>query len=837
MGEDNLKALFSIIPEGMFDSPEDLLELIKEEGVEALYPLIPEGMFETPMSPPADQAGSDPFSSDLTTDLTVDQNQPGLQTDLQNDLQVDMGQGIEPYVPKSPVGTRYGANVTKGEKNTWLVEMLGKNEITDFFGDLWRAGSQGMKQGATIDDARRLFVQGSSTSEEDVAEYIRAVNQMDNVGMSDEMKDFNRIYENNGGGLLGFVLGLGKNPTVIGQLFVSSIASMINPDVVGMGVAAAGVGAGAGAAAGSTGFAAGPLGVLTTAGGAISGGISGGILGASAALETGLGFTEFMKEEIDKKGLAFDEEGIRAVLSDPGALQSIRNRAAARGLVIGTIDAFTRGVASQMAKPVRQLKKLGKAVPKKLAARQGLKAVGIEAAGGAGGEAAARAVTGQEMDVAEIGFEGITGQASSVLTVPQAVTGKSLTDIAKLTVGKGRNIFKPPKYGILTKDGKNQPQSKAEIEAMLDSMTDQEIIDTQFDIKNDPDLQAQIDERKQRAQAEQETPDNLIGDDREKYIELILERDNMQDPDTPENQERLNKIKEELGLLAEEAEGSLIEEVTLTDADGNTFVEKIGVTMAEARAALEMEGIKDASDSQVKAKQKELLKLAIEAAKAAAKAGNRLSSTKGLIEDEEEAKKLAVDELASEGIVNPTEQQIKDKIDASKKSSAVEEVSQDQARGTEGVAEGVSSGVQPTTKKGDTKTKGEDAATAQAEIDSPLTPKDLAENETIVETETDSKGRIFTRLKQVTEKDGVKITKFVFNRSDKDGSQRSTTGVAEEAALQDTNLEISAEDKAIHEVDVDGKSVLEEGETVEYKIREIRQLKNGTAVADRQLVV
>ena len=47
MGEDNLKALFSVIPEGMFDSPEDLLELIKEEGVEALYPLIPEGMFES----------------------------------------------------------------------------------------------------------------------------------------------------------------------------------------------------------------------------------------------------------------------------------------------------------------------------------------------------------------------------------------------------------------------------------------------------------------------------------------------------------------------------------------------------------------------------------------------------------------------------------------------------------------------------------------------------------------------------------------------------------------------------------------------------------------------
>lgn len=858
MSEDTLKALFSIIPEGMFESPEDLLELINEEGVGALFPLIPEGMFESeeefvstfqgekkkdsagdspiqptespiPATPGA--ASADPSSSGLTSGL-ISQPLANPLVSPENRLSPDK----ELYKPTDPVGTRYGANIDKGEKNTWLEEMLGKNEITDFFGDLWRAGAQGMRQGATIDDARRLFVQGSTTSEEDVAEYIRAVKHMDDVGMSDEMRDFNRIYEDNGGGLMGFVLGLGKNPTVIGQLFVSSIASMINPDVVGIGVAGAAAGAGAGAAVGSTGFAAGPLGVLTTAGGAISGGLSGGILGASAALETGLGFTEFMKEEIEKKGLAFDEKGVRAILNDPGALQAIRNKAAARGMVIGTVDAFTRGLASQMAKPVKQLKKLGKEVPKKLAARQGLKAVGIEAVGGAGGEAAARGVTGQEMDVAEIGFEGITGQASSVLTVPQAITGNSLTDIAALTVGKGRSIFKPPKYGILTKDGKNQKQSKAQIEAMLETMTDQEIIDTQFEIKNDPDLQAKIDEKKQRAKAEQETPDNLIGDDREKYIELILERDNMQDPDTPENQERLKKIKEELSLLAEEAEGTLIEEATLEDADGNKFKEQFGISIREAVEALKREGVENPTDKQVKAKQKEMLKLAIEAAKAAAKAGDRLSSTKGLIEDEEELRKLAVDELASEGIVNPTEQQINDKIDARKKSSPVEEVSEDKTRGTEEVAPGVPSELQPTTKKGDPKAKGEESAQAQAEIDSPLTPEDLAENETIVETETNAKGTIFTRLKQVTEKDGVKITKFLFNRSDKDGSQRRATGVAEEAALQDTNLEISAEDKAIHEVDADGKSVLEEGETVEYKIREIRQLENGTSVADITVV-
>ena len=117
--------------------------------------------------------------------------------------------------------------------------MLGKNVVTDFFGDMWRAGKQGVGQGATIDDALKLYASGSSISDEDLQEYIAAVGEMDNIGMSDEMRSFNKIYENNGGGVLGFVLGVGANPTVLGQLFVSSIASMVNPAV------AAGAGAGA----------------------------------------------------------------------------------------------------------------------------------------------------------------------------------------------------------------------------------------------------------------------------------------------------------------------------------------------------------------------------------------------------------------------------------------------------------------------------------------------------------------------------------------------------------------------------------------------------------------
>ena len=721
MNQEALEALFQLIPEGMFDEPADLNDVIEKEGLEGLYPLLPEGMFET------EEEFVETFGGQKKKDIGVQQpgqttdveevqstqmeegeigssespsqssqnrfddperqaqldNQLDTQIDFQVDQTVDYGgtsRDRDPFDdPRfKPVGTKFGANVEVGEKNTWLEEMFGKNEFTDFFGDIYRAGAQGLKQGATIDDARNMFVSGAGASDEDIQEYIAAVSQMDDVGMSDEMKSFNQIYERNGGGILGFVSGVFQNPTVISQLFVSSVASMVNADVAGGAAAGAGVGAGAGAAIGSTGFAAGPLGIATTGAGAIAGSISGAIMGASATLETGLAFTEFLKEELSKRGLEFNQEGIRAVLANNSALSSIRNKAVARGMVIGTVDAFTRGLAGQIGgKTVKAAKLADKAVDKGMKARAGLKAAGIEAVGGAGGEAAARAVTGQEMDVAEIGFEGITGQASSILSVPQAVSGRSLTDIARQTAGKGINIFKPPKYGVLTKKGVNQPQTKEQIMDMVETMTDQEIIDAQFNIKNDPELQTLINERKQKALYDKETPKTVFGARRKRYLELLAERDNMQDPDNPENKQRLKAIDEELNSIAEESKDALTELV------GDQLV---GVTRSDALEALKTEGIEKPTDEQVKNKQKELLKLAVEAAKQAAEV---FTGQKNIKELEDEAK----DQLISEGIVEPTDQQIKERANAIQESSATQVDVQESTGDSQTVGEGDTQGV------------------------------------------------------------------------------------------------------------------------------------------------
>ena len=456
MDEQLLQDLFDLTTEGAFSSFEEFKSFIETDGENAfndIYELTIDGAFgsqdeyNTFISPLKKKDSSQstvispqentelpsptettPVSSELPVqaeEINISGiNAPGAEPEGQEEIDeiiLDTQTSDEDITEIDLSGERYGRNIESGEDKFWFEEMLGNvpvvSGVTDFFGDMIRAGEQGFSQGATIDDAVSLYSQGSSMSSEDMAQYIAAVKKMDSMPMSDEMKSFNKIYKKNGGGILGFILGVGSNPTVTGQLLVSSIASMVNPTVLGGGAAGAATGAGVGAAAGSVG---GPLAAFTAAGG----GIAGGLMGMGATLEFGLSYTEFLREEITKKGLKFDEAGIRKILSDPEAVQSIRNKAAARGLVIGAIDGLTAGVAGKVG---ASLTKAGIAAGKsaiKAGGKGALAKTVIEGAGGAGGEAAARAVTGQEMDVAEIGFEGITGQASGVLTIPQAAFGR-----------------------------------------------------------------------------------------------------------------------------------------------------------------------------------------------------------------------------------------------------------------------------------------------------------------------------------------------------------------------------------------------------------------------------
>jgi len=110
----------------------------------------------------------------------------------------------------------------------------------------------------------------------------------------------------------------------------------------------------------------------------------------------------------------------------------------------------------------------------------------------------------------------------------------------------------------------------------------------------------------------------------------------------------------------------------------------------------------------------------------------------------------------------------------------------------------------------------------ETEVESPI-KDNLQENETIVQTRKDSKGRVFTTTKQesVRERDGLKTTKFKFNRDDKSTDQRNDAFAPEDVALAGTNFEINPEDRLD----------LQEGETATYEISEIREGDTGVGAS------
>lgn len=388
-----------------------------------------------------------------------------------------------------------------GEKDTWLEETFGKNEVTDFFGDLYRSGVQGVAQGATVDDALKIFSQGKEADSQDIEDYIKAVQGMESMPASDEMRSFQEIYQRKGGGLMGFMAGIYENPSVLPQIFTSSVASMIQPASLGAGVA---LGAAAGAATGGLGA------------------LPGFVAGLSGSLETALAFTEFLKEEM--KGAEFTEENIRAVLENPAALSRIRKRASSRGITIAAIDAITAGVAKGVTSTVAQTARV---LPKLAGATVGGT---IEAVGGGVGEATARVFADQEMDTAEILFEATAGTATAPISV-----GAALYKIPKYTIGDAR-------------------VNEVEVNKVIDTATPQELVDTEIEIKNNDKLKTKLELAKRDAQESINTKKaipNISEQDLTEMVGLTNEKLAKENNPSPAAKEQLKEINKRIKEITE----------------------------------------------------------------------------------------------------------------------------------------------------------------------------------------------------------------------------------------------------------------------------------------------
>ena len=469
------------------------------------------------------------------------------------------------------------------EDPTWIERTLGKNVITDLFGDIWRAGEQGFATAEQVGESLKIYNRGVESTDTEIMDFVTETNKARGIKMSDEMIDFQRIYEEEGKGVWGFLKGVISNPTVIPQVFASSMATLAGsfmdaPEVAASGISAAGAGALMGSATG-------PGSIVT----APMGGIAGLFGGVAGAMETGLTFGELMREELSKEGKEFNKENVRDFLNDDEKFQKLKRRAVGRGISIGAIESFGGVVAGGVgAKLWTGSRRVGKGMASNVATRKPvasgtmvdgvatrrpvagtLAAIGIESVAGGTGEIVGRKVAGQEMDVAEIGFEAIAGTATAPINLAAAMINR-------------------PSYYVKPIDGKKEPTTRAEIENILEG-DDIDILNTDIEVKNDPVLNKRIHEKKQRALYEIQlnmlygdgpsdvfvlTPEEqkrravgrgkLSPEERKKWVDLQMEILELKDLDTDVAKVELKKKQKEQNEIIE---GALERDETFTDIE------------------------------------------------------------------------------------------------------------------------------------------------------------------------------------------------------------------------------------------------------------------------------
>ena len=385
-------------------------------------------------------------------------------------------------------------------------------EDKGFFEDLWTATKGGLATGSSVNEAFDVYKHGGNISDEDLDAFIEKANQINSLEQTNEAYNFAKSQKKNGGGIFGTLKSLYENPGFAPQFIASSAATMArslvdSEEVAGATAASAGVGAAAGTALGSTGFAAGPLGVFTTAGGAVTGTLGGAMGGLVGAMETGLTLTELLKDEL--QGQPFTKENVRAILEDEEAIKRIKNQSVARGVAIGAVEGLTLGLSRGVGSKI-----LGEATKKGAVGlgKEGLKTsakiagatTGIEMAGGFGGEVAGQAAAGQEIDLGEATLEAV-GEAKGIVNV---------TDIMASALNN-------PVYKI-----NNEKRSKQEIVDLLNSdLSAAEKAKIKFDVGGDNRFNAFVQNKINDARLETVVDAKITDEaDRKKMVELEKQR-------------------------------------------------------------------------------------------------------------------------------------------------------------------------------------------------------------------------------------------------------------------------------------------------------------------------
>ena len=301
----------------------------------------------------------------------------------------EQGSTVDPTMSQESMGSQLDDGFSESQ-----------DDDVSWFDQTWLG--RGIAAASTTGEATDLMAQDFSNIDmKSIQEFMKAKESEAKAHVpSERMTKFQKKYKEEGSTWSAFFRGVRDQPGLLPELFVQSlgtqVGTLIDSPTAALGAAATGAAGGA-------------------AIGAVPGAIAGAMGGLATSMEAALTFGELIETRLKEKGLEFTDENIRDLLETEG--KEIRNKSIGRGLTIGAVEGFSGGLAGKVAVAAKGAVKGAK---KATLAAAGA-GVGVEAAGGATGEVLGRAVAGQEMDAAEIGFEAITGTVTAPLNVSAAL--------------------------------------------------------------------------------------------------------------------------------------------------------------------------------------------------------------------------------------------------------------------------------------------------------------------------------------------------------------------------------------------------------------------------------
>jgi hypothetical protein len=451
----------------------------------------------------------------------------------------------------------FGGVITPGGVTTQQPE---KSDLEEWWDNSWFGSkiNESKATGETAAVINEMSLPGSVLTMETISDMVDAnIEVAQNYVESERMNNFQKTYQKEGKTWTAFARGVWENPLILPELFVNSLGTQVGTLIDSP---QAQVAAGSGFTAG---FASGGANPYQRVGR----GVYTGMAALSMSMESSLTFAELVKEELKKENANwtddnwlewYTDENVYNLLNGPKG-KSIRNKAVGRGFTIGAIEGITGWGAGRATSAVLSR---GPGMGRKFAAAT--TGVVVEGVGGGLGEAAGMTVAGQELDIAEIGFEAVTGTTTAPLNVGLAMMG-----------------HKPATYKL-----NKQEVSFATMKDFVNTATDMEIATANIQMINDQTgLKMKAWEKQTNAQYDSRI-DTKITDtkDRTKLVELqkelaVAERENKA-KDTPSEvpgaEENLTRIQTEIKSIINKYSGAV-------DLGKTKLSQKVEAKVAENR--------------------------------------------------------------------------------------------------------------------------------------------------------------------------------------------------------------------------------------------------------------